>query len=105
MPPPEDRAKLLRKDLATGVTRPALFIERDPLQRAITFHELRDTGLVHGRAGRLRDRHSVDRRAHGLQDDAGLYRARADRATMHRRAAAAAAGYRQRFVNDDTSYA
>jgi integrase len=48
MPPPEDRAELLRKDLRTvGVRRPALFIEGDPLQRAITFHDLRDTGLTH----------------------------------------------------------
>jgi integrase len=48
MPPTEDRAELLRKDLkAVGVTREALFVEHDPLRRAIVFHELRDTGLVH----------------------------------------------------------
>jgi hypothetical protein len=48
MPPPEDRAELLRKDLRTvGVTRAELHIERDPLQRAIVFHDLRDTGLTH----------------------------------------------------------
>jgi len=48
MPPPEDRAELLRKDLRTvGVTREALHIERDPRQRAIVFHDLRDTGLTH----------------------------------------------------------
>jgi integrase len=48
MPPPEDRAELLRKDLRTvGVVREALHIEHDPLQRAITFHDLRDTGLTH----------------------------------------------------------
>jgi len=48
MPAPEDRAELLRKDLKTiGVTREALFIEHDPLQRAIVFHDLRDTGLTH----------------------------------------------------------
>jgi len=48
MPPPEDRAELLRRDLRTvGVTREALHIERDPLRRAITFHDLRDTALTH----------------------------------------------------------
>jgi hypothetical protein len=48
MPPPEDRAELLRKDLRTvGVTRAALHVEHDPLQRGITFHDLRDTGLTH----------------------------------------------------------
>jgi integrase len=48
MPPPEDRAELLRKDLRTvGLTREALHIEHDPLQRAIVFHDLRDTGLTH----------------------------------------------------------
>jgi hypothetical protein len=48
MPPPEDRAELLRQDLKTvGVTRWALFIEGDPLQRAINFHDLRATGLTH----------------------------------------------------------
>jgi integrase len=48
MPPPEDRAELLRKDLLTvGVTRAVLHIEGDPLQRAITLHDLRDTGLTH----------------------------------------------------------
>ena len=48
MPPPEDRAELLRKDLHTvGVTRAALHVEHDPLQRGITFHDLRDTGLTH----------------------------------------------------------
>jgi integrase len=48
MPPPEDRAELLRKDLRTvGITREALFIEHDPLRRAIVFHDLRDTGLTH----------------------------------------------------------
>ncbi len=37
-----------RKDLHTvGITRDALFIEGDPLQKAITFHDLRDTGLTH----------------------------------------------------------
>jgi integrase len=47
-PPPEDRAELLRADLRTvGVARPALFIEGDPAQRGITFHDLRDTGLTH----------------------------------------------------------
>jgi len=47
MPPPEDRAELLRKDLLTvGVARKALH-ESDELQRAIVFHDLRDTGLVH----------------------------------------------------------
>jgi hypothetical protein len=48
MPPPEDRAELLRRDLvAVGVTRAALHIEHDPIQRAIVFHDLRDTGLTH----------------------------------------------------------
>ncbi len=48
MPPPEDRAELLRKDLRTvGVTREALHVERDPLRRPMGFHELRDTGLTH----------------------------------------------------------
>ncbi len=48
MPPPEDRAELLRKDLWTvGVRRDALHIEHDSLQRAIVFHDLRDTGLTH----------------------------------------------------------
>jgi integrase len=48
MPPPEDRAELLRKDLHTvGITREALFIEGDPHERAIVFHDLRDTGLTH----------------------------------------------------------
>lgn len=48
MPPPEDRAELLRKDLETvGVTRKALHVEGDPLVRGITFHDLRDTGLTH----------------------------------------------------------
>jgi integrase len=48
MPPPEDRAELLRKDLRlVGVTREALHIERDPSRRAIVFHDLRDTGLTH----------------------------------------------------------
>ena len=47
MPPPEDRAELLRKDLRTvGVNREALHIERDPLRRAIVLHDLRDTGLT-----------------------------------------------------------
>ncbi len=47
MPPPEDRAELLRKDLLTvGVSRAALHIEGDPLRRAINFHDLRDTGLT-----------------------------------------------------------
>jgi len=47
MAPPEDRAELLRKDLKTvGVTREALFVEHDSLQRAIVFHDLRDTGLT-----------------------------------------------------------
>jgi integrase len=48
MPPPEDRAELLRKDLRTvGVTREALFVEHDPIRRSIVFHDLRDTGLTH----------------------------------------------------------
>jgi integrase len=48
MPPPEDRAELLRKDLRTvGVERDALFIEHDSSQRALVFHDLRDTGLTH----------------------------------------------------------
>lgn len=48
MPPPEDRAELLREDLGkVGITRAALFIQHDPLQRAIVFHDLRDTGLTH----------------------------------------------------------
>lgn len=48
MPPPEDRAELLRRDLRTvGVNREALHIERDPLRRAIVLHDLRDTGLTH----------------------------------------------------------
>jgi integrase len=47
MPPPEDRAELLRKDLLTvGVRRKSLH-ESDELERAITFHDLRDTGLTH----------------------------------------------------------
>lgn len=47
MPPPEDRAELLRKDLWTvGVRRRALH-ESDELERAIVLHDLRDTGLVH----------------------------------------------------------
>jgi len=48
MPPPEDRAELLRKDLRTvGVVREALHVEGDPLRRSIVFHDLRDTGLTH----------------------------------------------------------
>jgi hypothetical protein len=48
MPPLEDRAELLRKDLRTvGIRREALFIDRDPLQRALVFHDLRDTGPKH----------------------------------------------------------
>jgi integrase len=48
MPPPEDRAELLRQDLATvGVTRAALFVEGDPQRRAVVFHDLRDTSLTH----------------------------------------------------------
>ena len=48
MPMPEDRAELLRKDLRTvGVTREALHIECNPRERAIVFHDLRDTGLTH----------------------------------------------------------
>jgi hypothetical protein len=48
MPPPEDRAELLRRDLGVvGITRAALFVEHGPLQRAIVFHDLRDTGLTH----------------------------------------------------------
>lgn len=48
MPPMEDRAELLRRDLRTvGVTRDALHIEGDPRRRAIVFHDLRDTGLTH----------------------------------------------------------
>ncbi len=48
MPPPEDRAELLRKDLRkAGVTRASLFVEGDPGQRAVTVHDLRDTCLVH----------------------------------------------------------
>jgi hypothetical protein len=47
MPPPEDRAELLRKDLVTvGVLRPALHVSNE-LERAIVFHDLRDTGLTH----------------------------------------------------------
>ncbi|HEY6464286.1 MAG TPA: site-specific integrase, partial [Polyangiaceae bacterium] len=47
MPPPEDRAELLRKDLWTvGARRPALH-ESNELERAIVFHDLRDSGLVH----------------------------------------------------------
>ncbi len=47
MPPPEDRAELLRKDLLTvGVTREALHVQGDPLRRPMGFHELRDTGLT-----------------------------------------------------------
>jgi hypothetical protein len=48
MPPPEDRAELLRKDLRSiGIARPVLFIEGDPVEQALTFHDLRDTGLTH----------------------------------------------------------
>ena len=48
MPAPEDRADLLRRDLRTvGVTREALHIERDPLRRALNFHDCRDTCLTH----------------------------------------------------------
>jgi len=48
MPPPEDLAELLRRDLQTvEVARTALFLEGDPLQRGIVFHDLRDTGLCH----------------------------------------------------------
>jgi integrase len=48
MPPPEDRAELLPKDLRTvGATRAALLIEGDPVERAVTFHDLRDMGLTH----------------------------------------------------------
>ena len=47
MPPPEDRAELLRADLLTvGVTRKALHNSNES-QRAIVFHDLRDTGLTH----------------------------------------------------------
>lgn len=47
LPPPEDRAELLRKDLWTvGVRREALH-RSDELQRAIVLHDLRDTGLTH----------------------------------------------------------
>lgn len=47
LPPDEDRAELLRKDLRTaGVDREALFVEDDPLRARLTFHNLRDTGLT-----------------------------------------------------------
>ena len=47
VPPAEDLAELLRRDLWTvGVRRKALH-ESDELQRAIVFHDLRDCGLVH----------------------------------------------------------
>jgi integrase len=47
VPPPEDLAEKLRADLLTvGVTRKALHVS-DELERAIAFHDLRDTGLCH----------------------------------------------------------
>ena len=47
MPPHEDRAELLRKDLTrAGVTRADLFIEDDPQRDWIKLHNLRDTGLT-----------------------------------------------------------
>ena len=47
MPPPEDRAELLRRDLVVvGITRKALH-ESDELERMLVFHDLRDTGLTH----------------------------------------------------------
>jgi hypothetical protein len=47
LPPPEDRAELLRRDLWTvGARRDALH-NSDELQRAIVLHDLRDTGLTH----------------------------------------------------------
>jgi integrase len=48
VPPSEDCAELLRKDLATvGIERPALFVKGDPSRTPIWFHHLRDTGLTH----------------------------------------------------------
>ncbi len=47
MPPPEDRAELFRKDLVTaGLDRKALHIVGDPSERAIVFHDMRDTCLT-----------------------------------------------------------
>ncbi|MFI5299623.1 MAG: tyrosine-type recombinase/integrase [Polyangiales bacterium] len=47
MPPDEDQAELLRKDLRTaGVVRDELFVENDPARQRLTFHNLRDTGLT-----------------------------------------------------------
>jgi integrase len=47
VPPPEDCAELLRKDLRTvGVRREALHSE-DSTRTPIVFHSLRDTGLTH----------------------------------------------------------
>jgi integrase len=47
LPPDEQRADLLRKDLRTaGVMREALHVENDPLRAWIRFHNLRDTCLT-----------------------------------------------------------
>jgi hypothetical protein len=86
MPPPEDRAELLRRDLMhVGVTRKALHIEGDPLCRAIVFHDLRDTGLTHmavrGDAPIVIQWAGV---ANRLQDDAGLHRPWSRRGPAHR---------------------
>lgn len=47
VPPPEDCAELIRKDLQTaGVTRAELFVEDDPARLPLRFHHLRDTCLT-----------------------------------------------------------
>lgn len=47
LPPDEDRAELLRKDLKTaGVMRADLFVKNDPSREWIKFHNLRDTCLT-----------------------------------------------------------
>jgi integrase len=44
LPPDEDRAELLRKDLrTTGVERAELFVEEDEMRERLKFHNLRDT--------------------------------------------------------------
>jgi hypothetical protein len=77
VPPTEDSAELLRKDLWTVGARDDRLHTEDATRTMMVFHCLRDSGLhAHGRPRRLTNRHPVAGRAHGLQDDAGLHRSR-----------------------------
>ena len=88
VPPPEDCAELLRKDLTTvGITREALHTS-DDTRTAMTFHCMRDTGLTHMAVrGGLADRRPVEGWSHRFQDHGRLHPAGARRGAPHRRAA------------------